>query len=52
VEDWAFFRGCEELMMLGVVMLMGAADRRLVAIAFATTLMTWIVLAERTLTLQ
>lgn len=52
VEDWAFFRGCEELMVLSFIILMGARDRRLVAIAFVPTILIWLALAVRTVVAQ
>ena len=49
VEDWAFMRGCGELLALGIVILIGARDRRLLSISLVSTILIWLVLAERTM---
>ncbi len=49
VEDWAFLRGCEELMVLGFIIVMGARERRLLPIIFAPTMAIWLALAARTI---
>ena len=48
VEDWAFMRGSAELMVLSFIIMMGARDRRLVAIALTLTIAIWMALAVRT----
>ncbi|MBI3800783.1 MAG: hypothetical protein HY268_27865 [Deltaproteobacteria bacterium] len=52
VEDWAFMRGCGELLALGILILMGARDRRFLSISLVSTMLIWLVLAERTLNAQ
>jgi hypothetical protein len=52
VEDWAFMRGCAELMVLGFIIVMGARERRLLPIVLAPTLALWGVLAARTIIVQ
>jgi hypothetical protein len=49
LEDWAFMRGCEELMVLGFVIVLGARERRLLPIVLAPTMAIWLALAARTI---
>jgi len=52
VEDWAFMRGCGEMLALGIVILMGARDRRFLSISLVSTIAVWLVLAARTMSQQ
>ena len=52
VEDWAFMRGCAELMVLGFIIVIGARERRLLPIMFVPTLAIWLALAARTMIVQ
>lgn len=52
VEDWAFMRGCGELLALGILILMGARDRRFLSISLVSTILIWLMLAERTMNAQ
>jgi hypothetical protein len=52
VEDWAFMRGCGELMVLGFIIVLGARERRLLPIVLAPTLALWLALAARTIIAQ
>jgi len=52
VEDWAFMRGCGELMVLGFIIVLGARQRRLLPIVLAPTLAIWLALAARTIIAQ
>lgn len=47
VEDWAFMRACGEPLALGLLILMGARERRWLQIAVASTIAIWIPLALR-----
>jgi hypothetical protein len=47
VEDWAFMRACEEPLVLGLLIVMGAHERRWLQIAAASTCAIWIPLALR-----
>jgi hypothetical protein len=47
VEDWAFMRACEELLMLSAIIVIGARERRFMQIALAATLAMWLPLALR-----
>jgi len=52
VEDWAFMRGCEELIVLGFMIVIGVRARRLMPIVIAPTLAIWLALAARTMIAQ
>jgi len=52
VEDWAFMRGSEELIVLGLIIVIGVGERRLLPIVFAPTLAIWLALAARTMIAQ
>jgi len=47
VEDWAFFRACGELMLLGFAILLGSRRRGWIVLASFATLMLWRQLAFR-----
>ncbi len=50
--DWSLMRGCEELIVLGLIIVIGARERRLLPITFAPTLAIWLALAAYTMILQ
>jgi hypothetical protein len=52
VEDWAFMRGCGELLALSIVIMMGARDRRFLSFSLVSTFAIWLVLAQRTMSGQ
>ena len=52
VDDWAFMRGCGELLVLGFLILMGARVRRLSRIGLASTVAIWLALAVRTVLIE
>ena len=45
-------RGSEELIVLGLIIVIGARERRLLPIVIAPTLAIWLALAARTMTVQ
>jgi hypothetical protein len=47
-EDWAFMRGCAELIVLSFVILLGSRNRRSLQIASVSTIAIWLCLAFRT----
>jgi len=47
VEDWAFMRACQELLVLSLIVLIGARERRRLQIALASTIALWLPLALR-----
>jgi hypothetical protein len=48
-EDWAFMRGCAELMVLSLVVLLGSRSRRLLRLTSISTIAIWLCLAYRTM---
>lgn len=48
-EDWSFMRGTEELIVLGLIVLIGARARQPLSIALVATLAIWMALAARTI---
>ncbi len=52
VDDWAFMRGCGELMVLGFIIVMGARTERFLRISLTSTIMIWLALAFRAVLIQ
>jgi hypothetical protein len=52
MEDWGFMRACQELLVLSLIILMGASERRWLRIAAGSTLAIWIPLALRAVLIQ
>jgi hypothetical protein len=52
VEDWAYMRGCEELLVLSLVILLGARERRPLRIGTASIIALWLPLALRAVVSQ
>jgi hypothetical protein len=52
VEDWAYMRGCEELVVLSFIILLGARERRLLLGASVSTFALWLPLALRAVIIQ
>jgi hypothetical protein len=52
VEDWAYMRGCEELLVLSLVILFGARERGPLILAVASTIAIWLPLALRAVVSQ
>jgi hypothetical protein len=47
VEDWSFMRACQELMVLGLMILIGTRERKWLQIVVASTIAIWMPLALR-----
>jgi len=45
-------RACGELLALGILILTGARERRFLSISLVSTIVIWLVLAERTMNEQ
>jgi hypothetical protein len=52
VEDWAYMRGCGELLVLSLIILLGARDRRLLLVGSVSTFALWLPLAFRAVIIQ
>jgi hypothetical protein len=51
-EDWAFMRGCAELIILGFAIVIGSRERRLLPTMLAPTFVLWLALAVRSVIAQ
>jgi hypothetical protein len=50
VQDWAFLRGTADFVMLSLIIIFGAQDRRLIAIVMVPTMVIWSALAVQAIT--